>query len=97
MSLPQYILRLPRNYNFITRLPEYFEAKIIKKQNTTDEGSWYLCIVKTHELNILSQIELKEGQTYTIHKRDHMTLELHDKKLNPDHSKTTGDGIDYLR
>lgn len=98
MNFSQYTLRLPRNYNFISRLPEYFEVLVLKKNNITPEGTWYLCIVKNHELNILSQIDLKEGEKYTIHKRDHMTLELHDKKLKTSHQKDfNNNGIDYLR
>ncbi|MDH4262562.1 MAG: hypothetical protein OEV78_05885 [Spirochaetia bacterium] len=95
MNLP-HLLRLPRNYNFISQLPEYFDVQVLAKQNKITEGTWYLCVVGEHELNLLSQVNLEEGNIYTIRKKDHMTLELHDKKLRANHSKVE-DGINFLR
>ena len=85
-------LRLPRNYNFISRLPDVFEVKIIKKVNTIPEGTWYLCTVKEHELNILSQIKLVAGKSYKIRKKDELTLELLGKNFT---DKSTGSNDDH--
>jgi len=96
MHRPEYLLRLPRNYGFISRLPDFFEILVKKKQNTTGDGSWYLCVVKGHELNILSRVELQEEQTYTIHKKDHMTLELQEKPTGGKSPVAGEDGIDFF-
>jgi hypothetical protein len=72
-------LELPRNYGFISRLPDEFELKVIKKGNVTSEGTWYNGLIGNHDINLLSKVNLVEGHYYKIHKKDNLTLELGEK------------------
>ncbi|MDH4200351.1 MAG: hypothetical protein OEV66_08240 [Spirochaetia bacterium] len=73
-------IQLPRNYNFIARLPEYFEIEILRKGQATSDGIWYYVRIQNHELNLLSRVDLREGMKYQIRKKGPMALELTDKK-----------------
>jgi len=92
----RYTIGLPRNYQFISRLPLDFKIQVIKTINSTKDGIWYFCRVQGHELNILSQVKLKEGRSYTIHKKDNITLELVDKKGESEIDEEPDRNVDYL-
>jgi len=76
-------LNLPRNYNFIHRLPNEFEMVVCRKGNATNDGTWYLIQIEEHELNILSEAELEPGAKYRIQKRSNLVLEIITEKKPP--------------
>lgn len=92
MGSSQY-LHLPRNYSFISRLPQTFEVEVIRKANETKQGIWYSCKIGNHDLNLLSVVSLQEGKKYRIRKKDHVTLELDNQSV---HSRQGGHEVDFL-
>ncbi|MCS6985702.1 MAG: hypothetical protein NZM25_11330 [Leptospiraceae bacterium] len=51
-------LLLPRNFAFVKRLPNKFEALILAQHNSTPRGRWYEVEILGQKLNLMSQIEL---------------------------------------
>jgi len=69
-------LRLPRNYQFFSRLPLRFYIEVEKRVNQTNDGIWFFVRIDQHQLNLLSKIELIPGKKYLVKKKDKLTLEL---------------------
>lgn len=70
------MIELPRNFQFIQRLPEHFEMTVLSEGNITGQTQWYEVIIASHHLNILSRINLVAGKTYTIKKKSPLKLEV---------------------
>ena len=49
---------------------------VIKRRNQTPQGIWYLVDIKGHHLNLLSESELKEGETLEIEKQSPLLLKV---------------------
>lgn len=67
-------IQLPRNFNFISRLPARFNMLVIAKGNVTAKGIWYKVNIGKQELNILSKRELKIGKQYVVEKKSKLEL-----------------------
>ena len=61
-------VQLPRNFNFIQRLPSRFLMTVLSAGNKTDKGQWYKVQIGNQILNILSKPNLKHGQKVLIEK-----------------------------
>ena len=70
------IFRLPRNYQFLNRLPEEFDLTVSHRVNEIEDGIWFYVRIGEHELNLLSKIELIPEKRYRVRRKDHLTLEL---------------------
>ena len=70
------MLRLPRNYGFVQRLPKKFPLRVLKKGNPVDGGCWYYVEINGHELNLFSEVILKEGELLEIEKENDRVLKI---------------------
>ena len=70
------MLKLPRNYGFVQRLPQKFALKVLKKGNTTGGGCWYYVEINGHELNLFSEAVLEEGDLLEIEKEGDRILKI---------------------
>lgn len=68
------VLRLPRNYQFIQRLPKTFTLLVLKEGNKRGDAVWYLVDINGHRLNILSKEKLGAQKRYLIQKRNNLLL-----------------------
>ncbi len=68
------VIRLPRNYRFIQRLPRTFPLQVIQEKNRRPDGTWYEVDILGHRLNILSREPLKPFHQYLIQKRSSLLL-----------------------
>ena len=85
------MIRLSRNYGFIQRLPNRFTLKVLSQGNLTDNGCWYYVNIDGHELNLLSEATLKEGDIVEVEKESNLILrilsQIHRNILLPDPNK----------
>lgn len=67
-------IQLPRNFNFISRLPARFNMLVLSKSNQTEKGIWYKVVIGGQELNILSKRKLEIGKHYVVEKKSKLEL-----------------------
>ena len=70
------MIELPRNFQFIHRLPEMFEMSVLTAGNIVGQTRWYEVLIAGHHLNILSRVDLAAGKNYQIKKRGPLKLEV---------------------
>jgi len=70
------IIGEPRNFQFIKNLPSEFLMRVLNKQNETKKGIWYFVEIQEQKLNILSESQLEEGNTFLVKKINNLTLKI---------------------
>lgn len=80
-------IELPRNFQFISRLPSRFLISVLSEKNVTPKGIWYEIIVDGHKLNILSHRKLVSGKKYLVQKKGSIYLEVVDEKSKNENIK----------
>ncbi|MDH5716419.1 MAG: hypothetical protein OEZ22_02140 [Spirochaetia bacterium] len=50
--------------------------RVLNKQNETKKGIWYFVEIQEQKLNILSESQLEEGNTFLVKKINNLTLKI---------------------
>jgi len=69
-------IQLPRNFQFISRLPARFKMIVLSSGNQTGSGQWFEVNIEGHTLNILSKTSLVVSQKYIVEKSSPLSLKV---------------------